>query len=325
MIVDLADLSAETQPWTAAQSPNENPREIGAAVWEPIEERLSLEKRMQLLSFANGGAPWLHLKNSHVMAEIDGPTPQTMISPINDRRWWPTASAVLGLLHMMKLHPVAFECENKGNLFVNLVRQPGEGRAAEYSSGLMDGHTDALPFPFPEEYIDGTTPPPAPDFVILAGVRNPERTPTFVSPLSGILAQLSTRDIAQLRQPKFLLNRQPSFDCPYIGVNKSVLGLHAAFGTVVRFSQSRVAAAEDDLEANMALQRLGEQMIAARIKACVERGDILFINNRLAMHGRDAVKATDDGNGRWLLRIYAYHPHTVNSLPNGPAFVMQCT
>jgi L-asparagine oxygenase len=124
--------------------------------------------------------------------------------------------------------------------------------------------------------------------------------------------------------PKFFLGRQPSFQCSYIGKNVPVLGSHPVFGRSVRFSQSRVTVDERDNEANAALSRLGKRMIDVREKIPVLPGDLLFVNNRLALHGRDSVPMMANGAGRWLLRTYGYHTDTAARLGAMSSHIQRC-
>lgn len=75
--------------------------------------------------------------------------------------------------------------------------------------------------------------------------------------------------------------------------------------TWVRYSHSSIPIDEDEqpaaAEANTAFA-------AACLQHCtsvvVEPGDILLVNNRLALHGRGDVGAEAGGDSRWILRTY---------------------
>jgi len=180
--------------------------------------------------------------------------------------------------------------------------------------GAMRGHTDALHFPFPDEFEQAKNiPPPAPDFVVLTGIRNPNNTNTLVARLTKLLEKISSRSQDWLRQPIFLFKRQGTFETAadkFIG--GPVLKRHDRYGDFIRFSISGVGVdAEKFPEAEKALEELGSALLECREPICISPGDIVLVNNRTALHGREALqKQLYGGQARWLLRTYGYRQDT---------------
>lgn len=59
----------------------------------------------------------------------------------------------------------------------------------------------------------------------------------------------------------------------------------------------------EDKEARAALDSLVRAMDEAMIGIALRPGDVLFIDNYKAVHGRSPFKARFDGTDRWLKRI----------------------
>lgn len=161
-----------------------------------------------------------------------------------------TALAVHALL---QLETVSYGAENEGNLFVNLVTMPGQGKVPEKSKKNMRGHTDGVSFPLNGEDDAGNPRiAPSPDLVTLIGLRNPGQVPTRLMPLKDILALMTPKDIAELKRPQYAISSQTTF---VLGMKK-ILGKElvafdvpvltdCAAGTYVRFSHTKVVAQEE--------------------------------------------------------------------------------
>jgi hypothetical protein len=80
-------------------------------------------------------------------------------------------------------------------------------------------------------------------------------------------------------------------------------------GYMIRFSHSNVdPTGGSDESARTALERLKEAIAASFQGVTLKAGDILFVNNRTALHGRAGVGAAEDERyRRWLLRTYGMY------------------
>jgi hypothetical protein len=224
------------------------------------------------------------------------------------------AMAAVTLGRLLEFETVAYRAENAGHPFVNLVALPGDGRMPAKSRGSMRGHTDAVTFPFPGTR-DPETPriAPSPDWVCLACLRNPDSIPTRVTPLNLILAGLQPSEVAALRLEQFLIGAQDTFAAglkEILGLEHQVDGgalLHGeGIATAVRFSHRRVTASEYASEdARQALAKVEQLCNAHAVPIATQPGDLLWVNNRLALHGRAEVGGEIGGQSRWLMRSYS--------------------
>lgn len=264
------------------------------------------------LSASLWAAPFVMLPKVFAQGQLPQ-TPQGFV-PVPDAEGTLIArvSAIVAL-GALGMETVSYGSENDGELFVNLVVLPGDGRSADKSKGGMRGHTDAVTFPFRGQ-VDVNNPDiaPSPDFVCLSGLRNPDSVRTTVMPMSEVLADLSGDQIEELKKQQFGIRSQTTF-IPGMklilgeehGIDEAEILLDVGDETWVRYSHSSIRVDEDEqpaaANANAAFAAACLQHCAS---AVVEPGDILLVNNRLALHGRSDVGGEPGGESRWILRTY---------------------
>lgn len=220
--------------------------------------------------------------------------------------------ATLALHGLLGMETVSYRSENDGGLFVNLVPMPGEGRFAEKSTKSMRGHTDACSFPFPgTEDPENSRIAPSPDFVTLAGLRNPNATATTVIPLMKALEGLTDDEREELYGHQFYIECQSTFakgtkialGHSHFVIDAQILKQQEA-SVWVRFSHSKVRPDENNEPAKMAIDRFAEACAQSQVSQIINPGSILLINNRIALHGRSELAKQTGGQTRWLLRSY---------------------
>jgi hypothetical protein len=222
-------------------------------------------------------------------------------------------AAALAVHGLLRLETVSYGSENDGNLFVNLVSMPGEGAVPEKSKARMRGHTDAVSFPLKgEDDPENSRIAPSPDFVTLIGLRNPKAVATRIMPLSDMLDRLSAEDVAELKKAQYLIRAQRTFrrgTKRVLGEEHSVIGApvlkDTERGTYIRYSHSNVVPPEEDGPAAIASGRLEAVCDEIAAPVVINPGDVVLVNNRLALHGRAEVGPDVGGQSRWLLRTYA--------------------
>jgi len=208
------------------------------------------------------------------------------------------------------------------------------GRIKKKSTKAMRGHTDAASFPFPGTY-DPAFPriAPSPDVVCLLGMRNPDNVPTTLMLLEKLLSVLGPADIEQLSIPQFLIGCQRTF----AGGTKKILGEeHTVDNTNIlawrgdrhwiRYSHSSAVVSpvltdDPDQEtgdateaspASAAKKRFEAACKANVLRVVIQPGDLLWVDNRRALHGRSEVDKLIGGSSRWLIRGYALDPSSLN-------------
>jgi hypothetical protein len=257
-------------------------------------------------------APYCHLQQVFDPNDL-GDTPLGPC-PVPDTGTTMAARAAMLALHgALSLETVSYGTENDGSLFVNIVAMPGTGASAEKSKKELRGHTDGVSFPFNGE--DDPKDPriaPAPDFVTLAGLRNPKDVPTKLMPLTALLTKMSPSDVAELKKAQYSIRSQKSFvqgmkltlGEELVVVNVPVLK-DVANGTHVRYSHSAVIPTASGGAAEQASNNLEANCNQTAIPIVVQPGDVLIINNRCSLHGRGEVGEDVGAESRWLLRTYA--------------------
>lgn len=265
--------------------------------------------------------PILHFES--IFDPTDLPSTPSMWSPVPPCLCATKAVVTTLLLNdLLGLETVSYGSENAGDLFVNLVGMAGNGALAEKSRKNMRGHTDAASFPFRGQ-LDPQDPriAPSPDFVCLASLRNPNDVPTRVLPLDNILARLAPSDVELLKRNGFLIFSQRTFRAgtlAALGQEHSVDGgavlWESPEGLWVRYSHSTVTpVGGDDPTLVDAQARFEQACKEAGVDFVLRPGDIAFVNNRKALHGRGEVGAAIGGNSRWLLRSYGLNTSSLSN------------
>ena len=285
----------------------DDPRVIG-----PIAAKVPKAAKAAITAIKATGGPVIHL-SSAFDANCDVDTPQVAIPVPIDPATVRGALAGALLNDLLEQETVSYGSENAGIPFVNLVTLSGTGRRARKSKSAMRGHTDGVCFPFPGTR-DGVVQrmAPAPDWVGLICLRNPHAVATRVVPLQKLVASLSAQQLKALASPEFVIQAQGSF----LEGMRNILGdAHIVDGGallhwegtswLLRFSHSNVTVAPEGSEIAASALHAIEEYCANNSEAIVlSPGDLLWVNNRQAIHGRSEVGAAVGGNARWLLRTY---------------------
>jgi hypothetical protein len=245
-------------------------------------------------------------------------TPTTFV-PSNHPGWMRAARSALAMLGAFGLNPVAYASENGGSIFQHLTKIPGSSYSANKSQKELRGHTDAAYHSLPGEQPTRSC-SVSPDFVVLIGLRNPKPTATRVIPLSGLLKHhLNPSEAHSLASSVFAVEPQPTFLLPKgtIAHDVPVVVYHNR-GTLMRYSNGSIGA-DDQLhpKQHATLQKITHILTASPSglvhNVVVAPGDILFINNRISLHGRDRPESGPPGlQSRWIMRTYGLYP---DSLP----------
>lgn len=310
------------------EDPLVDPRVISEAVGKLLLAGRAGQKLRELaVGMKQGRISAVIFKGCHEVLVQPGPTPFGMRPQASDTAWRLHALVTLGLMYCLDLQPVSYDRENGGDMFVHLVVDTvGQGRAASGSRDEMGGHTDLLSFEFAHEFGDCSRTPPAPDFVVLTGIRNPGLTATYIAPLEDLAEVLSSASVDELMRPQFNLARQPSIDEDYdcLSSDRSVISLDPDWGRVIRYSASKVSPDPDSALATEALEDLARVVPRVREGVVVEPGDVFFLNNRLNLHGREKIDVGTTSKDRWLLRSYANRTSTPARYVAGSWHKMQC-
>jgi hypothetical protein len=137
------------------------------------------------------------------------------------------------------------------------------------------------------------------DYIGLMCLRNPDRVPTTYASIDDI--DLDSKHVDVLFKPQFVFHPDPSHPTDTESETAAIL-----FGDkdspYVRFDPYSMDTPEDR-EARQAFYYLQEKINEKIIGVALEPGDVMFIDNYKAVHGRNSFVARFDGTDRWLKRI----------------------
>jgi L-asparagine oxygenase len=236
------------------------------------------------------------LRGYRVPADRVGPTPL---------RWQDAAAAgtahreeaYLALLGACLGDLFAFRTLQEGRLVQDLLPTPGqeETKSGNSSRSVLDLHTEDAFHPYRCDYLG------------LLCLRNDDEVPTSYAELRSEAIEEDHRQV--LAQPRFLLRPDQTHlvggeGQPAWLVDQPVPLL---FGgpdlPYLMFDDFFAEPLPGDQEAAAAMRALSETLAKAEQDALLAPGDVLFIDNYRAVHGRRPFTARYDGTDRWLKRI----------------------
>lgn len=209
--------------------------------------------------------------------------------------------SVIGALGYL---PAGYATEAYGALPQNITPTGSNKSLETMTTAKCQGHTDVCDglFPFEATSHDEIQ---SPEILALLCIRNPASVPTFVLPLKRILSNLSLDQTNLLQQELFHVLPQESFARSRKGRDLALLVYHKGRAHF-RYSNSKISTtnpdAADVLKAVHSIVQAGQ----SESRILLRPGDLLIINNRTALHGREDIAAKFDGSDRWLIRSYGF-------------------
>lgn len=187
---------------------------------------------------------------------------------------------------------MGWSSQREGALINNIL--PVKGHEEEQlSTGSMvdlDWHTEEAFHPFRADYLT------------LMCMRNPDGIPTLAGSIQDINIDEHTKKV--LFAPRFIFDTDNNFQ------NMKSMELSAEpvlFGDFahpyVKIDPSFMHTLPGDIEAQEALKLITDEFKKALKEIILLQGDVLFIDNYRAVHGRKGFKPRFDGTDRWLKRV----------------------
>ncbi len=224
-----------------------------------------------------------------------GTLPRTPESPIA-----PTHKDLLSEFMLMTVarrlgQPVGYQPEHGGDLVQNLVPTKANSRRQVSTSSGVDlmFHTEAAFHPHRPRYL------------LLLCLRGDPHAVTTLSSIFEVLPLLASHVVDTLFQPRF----RTAVDESYLHGRPNVLG---APMPVLRGERDRPSMVFDadlmvgtDAEADDALRALGAVVETHHTGLALEAGDLLVVDNDVAVHGRSSYQPRWDGQDRWIQRAMA--------------------
>ena len=190
--------------------------------------------------------------------------------------------------------PVGYQPEHGGDIVQNIVptKAAADRQVSTSSKVELMFHTEAAFHPHRPRYL------------LLLCLRGDPSAATTLSSVHEVLPHLpdDIRDV--LFQQRF----RTAVDESYLDGRQNVLGVPMAVLSGHRKYPSMVFDADlmvgMDEQADDALQALAQAVAALQTSVVLEAGDLLVVDNAVAVHGRSPFTARFDGTDRWLQRTF---------------------
>jgi Fe(II)/alpha-ketoglutarate-dependent arginine beta-hydroxylase len=204
--------------------------------------------------------------------------------------------AYLALLGAVLGDLFAFRALQGGRLVQDLLPTPGQEqtKSGNSSASTLDLHTEDAFHPYRCDYLG------------LLCLRNDDRIPTGYAELRADLLPEPHRRV--LAEPRFVVRPDDTHlvggGTPAWLVDERVPLLFGGPDTpYLRFDDFFAEPLPGDRDAAAAIAALAAALGAAEQDALLSPGDVLFVDNYRAVHGRRPFAARYDGTDRWLKRI----------------------
>jgi L-asparagine oxygenase len=199
--------------------------------------------------------------------------------------------------------PIGYQQEQKGSLVQNIfpIKQTEAMQISSSSKVELGLHTETAFHPY------------KPDIVVLLCVRGDPTGITTISEAADVVSKLDKHVINELCKPNFLTSLDPSFmlegeqdaSIPITVLNNTDGQWHLVY------DETLVTGTTD--EAAHALVHLKKAIRESVVDYILDTGDLMLINNNMAVHGRKPFVARYDGTDRWLKRVLIRTKNTPSS------------
>jgi len=146
-----------------------------------------------------------------------------------------------------------------------------------------------------------------PDILCLACLKGDENAFTYLLTVNSILEEMNEDEIALLKQPLWKIGIDLSFqkcglDNKFRGPIPILYDMENEKNCITFDSDLMIGTCVKSITL---LKKIMEIYYKKRLIICLKPGNILFINNRILLHGRSPFQAKYDGNDRFLIRSFA--------------------
>jgi hypothetical protein len=190
--------------------------------------------------------------------------------------------------------PVGYVPEHGGRIVQNIVptQSDADSQTSTSSRSNLMFHTETAFHPFRPRYL-----------LLLCLRGDPSAHTTLVS-VHELMDRLSGDVVDIMFEPRF----RTAVDASFLGGRDNELGPARPLITGTRDEPTFVFDADltvgIDTDADDVLVRLRDLIEEIKTSVVLEPGDLLVIDNNVAVHGRSPFTARFDGNDRWLQRSF---------------------
>lgn len=263
--------------------------------------------RRFMADFRETGTPFCQIHGFPIDDSVVGPTPrhwkrtEGYDSTIESDTYLAMVGSALGF-------PFAWATLQYGRLIQDIFPIRGDERR---ESG--HGSEEFLKF-----HTDDAFRPDSADYLLLFGVRNYDRVPTFVAAVRDL--ELSAVDVRVLSEPRYHILpddehiRQLQAYAPHDPALAAAIEMRdhprpvpVLYGDLadpqIRFDLPFMRCFDDDYQARRALNALRAELERVRRPLVCASGTVLVLGNRKVVHARDSFTARYDGADRWLRKL----------------------
>lgn len=223
-----------------------------------------------------------------------GPTPATPLQHDPTRSWGAAELALVEVASELG-HAIGYEPELGGALVQDLFPIRGNERrqVSTSSSTTLAWHTETAFHP------------DCPHYLLLSCRRGEPGAYTLLASSHDAVEQLDREALQILAQPRFHTRPDESFLAPgSVGAFGPEMAVINAMGGSWKFTYDQQLMEGLDPEAEQALQQLQRAIDQVTQRIELVAGDLLVIDNHVAVHGRSPFTARFDGTDRWLQRTF---------------------
>jgi alpha-ketoglutarate-dependent taurine dioxygenase len=190
--------------------------------------------------------------------------------------------------------PVGYLPEHGGDLVQNLVptREAAARQTSTSSRVQLDWHTETAFHPHKPRYL------------VLLCLRGDPAAQTLLCSLAELDAGLPEPVRAVLRQPRFRIGVDESFTDGRTVMLPDLRPVVSGPPARPDFTFDANLMVGADREADAALEEVRRRIADEHVAVTLEPGDLLVVDNHVAVHGRSPFPARFDGTDRWLQRTF---------------------
>ncbi len=257
---------------------------------------LDLAQAQTCTPVGEGGAVVLRGMAAADMSPAPTPPSWSNASPQDTAEW----NAMLLLIASAIGNAFGWEGQQDGRLVHDIV--PSKGHEQEQtgasSTVTLSPHTE-------DAFHPGRA-----NLLLLACLRNDDAVPTVLSSVRH--TELSPADRALLERPTLPILPDDSYspsDGPGATAPPEVATLwNGDEGLGIRYDPAYTPLEQADPAYRAAYDRLSAELDRVAVDVTLQAGEVLVIDNDVAVHGRQPFRARYDGTDRWLKRVSVRQP-----------------
>jgi hypothetical protein len=278
-------------------SPSENP-DIFCRQCKILSYQLPQTLTKKLNDFSINGSPtgFLLIKNIPIINEELPNTPCSNNCKIGETT---ILARIQGILLSSIAEMVSYEAEGYGRLFQDIIpiKTMANNQTSVSSNVELEIHT--------EQAFSKLRP----DILSLSCLRGDKNALTHILPIQIIIDNVTNEELQLLKQPLWNCGVDLSFKIN--GVDFIEGDIRGPFSIINGTNGVNILLFDQDLmtgvneESNIMIKKIVDIYYKHRISHNLKQGEIIFVDNRSAVHGRSPFTPNYDGKDRFLIRCFA--------------------